>query len=50
MPKDFIFLRLHRYVFREARPTEKNVVDAEGKDMQGVQGIRAGLQELGPSM
>ena len=37
-------------MFREARPTEKNVVDAEGKEMTGMQGIRAGLQELGPRM
>lgn len=46
---DYIFVRRHRYVFREARPTEKNVADAEGKEMAGVKGIRAGLQEIGPS-
>ncbi|RDA91498.1 hypothetical protein CP533_4573 [Ophiocordyceps camponoti-saundersi (nom. inval.)] len=46
--RDFIFVRRHRYVFREKRATEKNIVDAEGKDMKGVEGIRAGLQELGP--
>ena len=46
--RDYIFVRRHRYVFREKRETEKNVVDAEGKEMTGVQGIRAGLQELGP--
>lgn len=45
---DYIFVRRHRYVFREARATEKNVVDAEGKEMKGMQGIRAGLQEIGP--
>ncbi|KAK1756070.1 ribosome production factor 1 [Echria macrotheca] len=48
--RDYIFVRRHRYVFREARPTEKNVVDADGKEMAGVQGIRAGLQEIGPRM
>ncbi|KAK0622908.1 anticodon-binding protein [Immersiella caudata] len=48
--RDYIFVRRHRYVFREARPTEKNVVDADGKEMVGVKGIRAGLQELGPRM
>ena len=47
--RDYIFFRRHRYVFREARTTEKNVVTAEGKEMEGMQGIRAGLQEIGPS-
>lgn len=46
--RDYIFVRRHRYVFREKRDTEKNVLDAEGKEMKGVEGIRAGLQELGP--
>ncbi|KAK0710940.1 anticodon-binding protein [Lasiosphaeris hirsuta] len=48
--RDYIFVRRHRYVFREARPTEKNVVTADGKEMAGMQGIRAGLQEIGPRM
>ena len=47
---DYIFVRRHRYLFREARTTEKNVADADGKEMKGVEGIRAGLQEIGPSM
>jgi ribosome production factor 1 len=47
--RDYIFFRRHRYVFREARPTEKNVVGADGREMEGVKGIRAGLQEIGPS-
>lgn len=46
--RDYIFLRRHRYVFREKRPTEKSVVGPDGKEMKGVEGIRAGLQELGP--
>lgn len=46
--RDYIFVRRHRYVFREKRETEKRVVDAEGKEMKGAEGIRAGLQELGP--
>ncbi|KAI4243737.1 MAG: hypothetical protein L6R40_003350 [Gallowayella cf. fulva] len=46
--RDYIFLRRHRYVFREKRETEKNVVGPDGKLVEGVQGIRAGLQELGP--
>ncbi|KAL2015510.1 hypothetical protein VTK56DRAFT_5348 [Thermocarpiscus australiensis] len=48
--RDYIFFRRHRYIFREARPTEKNVVGPDGKEMAGVQGIRAGLQEIGPRM
>ena len=46
--RDYIFLRRHRYVFREKRATEKNVVGPDGKEVEGAQGIRAGLQELGP--
>jgi ribosome production factor 1 len=49
--RDYIFLRRHRYVFREKRETEKAVVGADGKEIQGaVKGIRAGLQELGPRL
>lgn len=46
--RDYIFVRRHRYIFREKRETEKSVVGADGKEMKGVEGIRAGLQELGP--
>jgi ribosome production factor 1 len=46
--RDYIFLRRHRYVFREKRETEKSVVGPDGKAVEGVEGIRAGLQELGP--
>ncbi|EOD46487.1 putative rna processing factor 1 protein [Neofusicoccum parvum UCRNP2] len=46
--RDYIFVRRHRYVFRDKRATEKSVVDANGKPMKGVEDIRAGLQELGP--
>jgi len=46
--RDYIFLRRHRYVFREKRATEKSVVGPDGKVVEGVEGIRAGLQELGP--
>lgn len=46
--RDYLFVRRHRYVFREKRETEKSVVGADGKEMQGAEGIRAGLQELGP--
>lgn len=46
--RDYIFVRRHRYVFRDKRQTEKSVADTEGKEMKGVESIRAGLQELGP--
>ena len=42
--RDYIFLRRHRYVFREKRETEKSVVGPDGKNVEGVEGIRAGLQ------
>jgi ribosome production factor 1 len=43
--RDFIFVRRHRYVFRDS---EKSVADEDGKPMAGVEGVRVGLQELGP--
>ncbi|KAL4902428.1 hypothetical protein BDW74DRAFT_158553 [Aspergillus multicolor] len=46
--RDYIFVRRHRYVFREKRETEKAVVGADGKEIKGAEGIRTGLQELGP--
>lgn len=46
--RDFIFFRRHRYVFRDKRATEKSVIGADGKIMEGAEDIRAGLQELGP--
>ncbi|KAH7051291.1 RNA processing factor 1 [Macrophomina phaseolina] len=46
--RDYIFVRRHRYVFRDKRASEKPVVGADGKPMKGVEDIKAGLQELGP--
>lgn len=46
--RDFIFLRRHRYIFRDKRETEKSIVGADGKVVKGVEDIRTGLQELGP--
>ncbi|EXJ79678.1 hypothetical protein A1O3_07958 [Capronia epimyces CBS 606.96] len=48
--RDYIFVRRHRYIFREKRETEKSVVGPDGREVKGVEGIRAGLQELGPRM
>ena len=44
--RDYIFVRRHRYIFREKRETEKPLMGANGKEVEG--GVRAGLQELGP--
>lgn len=46
--RDYIFVRRHRYVFRDKRATEKSVVGPDGEKVKGVEDIRAGLQELGP--
>lgn len=46
--RDYIFVRRHRYMFREKRETEKAVVGADGKEMKGAENLKAGLQELGP--
>ncbi|KAI1617619.1 brix-domain ribosomal biogenesis protein [Exophiala viscosa] len=48
--RDYIFLRRHRYIFRDKRATEKSVVGPDGKEVKGVEDIRAGLQELGPRL
>jgi len=40
--RDYIFFRRHRYIIREKRETEKSVVSADGKEMRGVENIRAG--------
>ncbi|EGP85050.1 unnamed protein product [Zymoseptoria tritici ST99CH_1A5] len=46
--RDYIFMRRHRYVFRDKKGTEKSIQGTDGKLMKGVEDIRAGLQELGP--
>ncbi|KIW20212.1 hypothetical protein PV08_00787 [Exophiala spinifera] len=48
--RDYIFFRRHRYIFRDKRDSEKSVVGPDGREVKGVEGIRAGLQELGPRM
>lgn len=46
--RDYIFVRRHRYVFRDKRKTEKSIVGVDGKVVEGVEDIKTGLQELGP--
>lgn len=46
--RDYLFVRRHRYKYRERRQTEKTVVDEEGKEIPGFSDVRVGLQEIGP--
>jgi ribosome production factor 1 len=46
--RDYVFVRRHRYIFRDKKTTEKQIVGQDGKAVKGVEDIRAGLQELGP--
>ncbi|PNS18163.1 Brix domain-containing protein [Sphaceloma murrayae] len=46
--RDYIFVRRHRYIFRDKRGSEKSVQGADGKPIAGVEDVRTGLQELGP--
>lgn len=46
--RDYVFVRRHRYIFRDKRPTEKSVTTPDGKAVKGVEDVKAGLQELGP--
>ena len=46
--RDYLFVRKHRYVFREKKLGEKNIVGTDGREMKGVEGIRVGLQQVGP--
>lgn len=46
--RDYIFVRRHRYVFRDKRASEKSIVGPDGKPVEGVEDIKTGLQELGP--
>ncbi|KAK8089330.1 hypothetical protein PG997_004291 [Apiospora hydei] len=47
--RDYIFIRQHRYNFRDKRATEKSAVDADGKVMKGVEDVKAVIQEVGPA-
>lgn len=46
--RDYIFLRRHRYVFRDKRASEKSVTGTDGKPLKGLEDIRVGMQEIGP--
>lgn len=45
--RDYIFLRRHRYVFRDKRESEKPITGNDGKPMKGVEDIKVGMQEIG---
>ncbi len=46
--RDFIYLRRHRYVFRDKRSTEHEVVGHDGRPLAS--GVKVGLQEIGPRL
>ncbi|KAH7386632.1 anticodon-binding protein [Phaeosphaeria sp. MPI-PUGE-AT-0046c] len=48
--RDYIFVRRHRYVFRDKRETEKPITGSDGKPMKGVEDVKVGMQEIGPRM
>lgn len=48
--RDYIFVRRHRYVFRDKRETEKPITGNDGKPMKGVEDVKVGMQEIGPRM
>ncbi|RMZ70929.1 rna processing factor 1 [Pyrenophora seminiperda CCB06] len=48
--RDYIFVRRHRYVFRDKRESEKPVLGDDGKPLPGVEDVRVGMQEIGPRM
>jgi len=45
--RDYIFVRRHRYVFRDKRETEKPIVGNDGKPIKGVEDVKVGMQEIG---
>ncbi|KAF1939297.1 Brix-domain-containing protein [Clathrospora elynae] len=48
--RDYVFVRRHRYVFRDKRESEKPYLAADGKPLQGVEDVKVGMQEIGPRM
>jgi ribosome production factor 1 len=45
--RDYIFVRRHRYVFRDKRESEKSVMGNDGKPIKGVEDVKVGMQEIG---
>lgn len=45
--RDYIFVRRHRYVFRDKRESEKPVVGNDGKVIKGAEDVKVGMQEIG---
>jgi ribosome production factor 1 len=48
--RDYIFVRRHRYVFRDKRESEKPITGNDGKPIKGVEDVKVGMQEIGPRM
>lgn len=45
--RDYIFIRRHRYVFRDKRESEKPIMGTDGKPIKGVEDVKVGMQEIG---
>ena len=45
--RDYIFVRRHRYVFRDKRESEKPILGSDGKPLPGVEDVKVGMQEIG---
>lgn len=45
--RDYIFVRRHRYVFRDKRESEKPILGTDGKPIKGVEDVKVGMQEIG---
>lgn len=48
--RDYIFIRRHRYVFRDKRESEKPIMGPDGKPLKGVEDVKVGMQEIGQVM
>ncbi len=45
--RDYIFVRRHRYVFRDKRESEKSIIGTDGKPLKGAEDVKVGMQEIG---
>ncbi|KNG47211.1 rna processing factor 1 [Stemphylium lycopersici] len=48
--RDYIFVRRHRYVFRDKRESEKPILGNDGKPIPGVEDVKVGMQEIGMTL
>ncbi|OXV07428.1 hypothetical protein Egran_04807 [Elaphomyces granulatus] len=48
--RDYMFLRRHRYMFGDKRPTERSITGVDGRPIAGVEDLKVRLQEIGPRL